>query len=64
MKITKRKVKTANAPEFCFVCDKQLDTGDTEYLLNLGGNAGSTFELCRSCLRRLKNRAEEVLEAK
>ncbi len=64
MKITKRKLKEANSPDFCFTCGKQLNEGDTMYLLNLGGNAGSTFELCRGCLRRIRDAADKTLESK
>lgn len=63
MKITKKKLKDRDAPDFCFVCGKQLNGGDTEYLLNLG-TSGSTFELCRACLKRLSAQTIKAIDAK
>lgn len=60
MKITIKKLKESNAPDFCFTCGKQLNEGDTMYLLNLG-TSGSTFELCRTCLRKISALSNKAL---
>ncbi|HMM32391.1 MAG TPA: hypothetical protein PKB13_11525 [Clostridia bacterium] len=59
MKIQKQKVKCP--PNFCFNCGCALET--TEYILDLGTPA-ATFEFCRSCIRKLKDKAAKTLEAK
>ncbi|OPX46430.1 hypothetical protein CLHUN_02460 [Ruminiclostridium hungatei] len=56
MNIKKKNLK--DPPDFCFCCGRRLEI--TEYVLDLG-TAGSTFELCRSCLNRLKIKAEKAL---
>ena len=53
--------KVKYPPDFCFFCGRTLET--VEYLLDLG-TPGSTFELCRSCLKRLHAKVGKALLVK
>lgn len=57
MKVQKKVLK--DGPNFCFCCGKPIEK---EYVLNLG-TAGSQFELCRSCLKKLHTKITKVLDA-
>jgi predicted Fe-S protein YdhL (DUF1289 family) len=58
MKIKMKKVK--DGPNFCFCCGRTLDK--TEYVLDFG-TSGSTFELCKGCLKSLRAKADRALIA-
>ena len=58
MRISKRKGEGKDSWNFCDICGKRLEK--EEYVINLG-TSGSTFEFCRSCMRKIKNGTEKVL---
>ena len=56
MKINKRIIK--DAPDFCFSCGQALKR--EEYVLDFG-TPGSTFKLCRGCLKNIVSKATRAL---
>ncbi|WP_018703569.1 hypothetical protein [Anaeromusa acidaminophila] len=56
----KVRIKThKEGGHYCYCCGKEIKK---EYLINLG-SAGSEFEICRSCLKKLNRQITRVLEA-
>lgn len=55
------KMKKFKDPEFCFCCGREIKKGG--YILSLG-TAGSSFELCKSCLKKLTTKADKALTPK
>ena len=56
--MTIKHINSKNKPDFCFSCGKELP--DKMYVLNLG-TYGSTFELCKTCLKKMRNQADKAL---
>lgn len=56
-----KKMKVKDGPNFCFACGRTIEK--EQYVLNLG-NPASTFEFCKSCLKKIAQRTEAVLAEK
>lgn len=56
MKVAKKKLK--DVPEYCWHCGRAI-TGE-EYILNLG-SPGATYELCKPCIKALRDKAEKAI---
>jgi len=64
MKVIKKKIKAddcelTNDYEFCFGCGKQIK--NEKYIINFGSDA-TTFTFSKTCIKRIKNKIDKVLE--
>lgn len=57
--MTIKHMKSKNKPDFCFCCGKELP--DKMFVINLG-SPGATFELCKTCLKKMRDQADKSLQ--